>query len=316
MPIVCLLNCEMEKQKIKVPRPVGERKAVLGIFFWKLLLLLLIAYSVPSYAYIDNYPIGARSMALGNSSVTFSDVWSIHHNQAGLAFQKDISAGIFYESKFLVPQMGLKGGVIAVPTSSGVFGLNLVSFGYSQYNESKFGLAYARTFGESLSFGLQLDYLRTQIAENYGNKGVIAGEAGVQARLTRNLILGAHIFNLNRATGADNNEKIPTIMRAGLGYTFSDKVLVSVETEKDIDFNPIIKFGLEYHVIEALYLRAGASSQPFMSSFGVGVFVRNFQLDLAASMHPILGYSSQISLSYVLEKKEKQQKKKSAASKH
>ncbi|HIO72826.1 MAG TPA: hypothetical protein EYN38_06955, partial [Flavobacteriales bacterium] len=33
----------------------------------------------------ENYPIGARSAAMGNASVTFTDLWAVHHNQAELA---------------------------------------------------------------------------------------------------------------------------------------------------------------------------------------------------------------------------------------
>lgn len=300
----------MKNKHIKSPKsqvPNSKFQYAQRLDSWGLVLgaWFLGLSSFSSFAYIDNYPIGARSFAMGNASVTLSDVWSVHHNQAGLAFQKNISGGIFYESKFFIPNLGLKGGAVVVPTNSGVFGLNISSFGYSKYNENKIGIAYGRTFGEYFSAGIQLDYLRTQVAENYGSKGVIAGEAGVQAKLSKNFIIGAHIFNLNRAKGAIyNNEKIPTIMRAGLGYTFSDKVIICVETEKDIDFKPIIKFGLEYHVIEALYIRAGTSTNPFINSFGVGVFLKNIQLDVAAAMHPVLGYSSQMSLSYKFGKNE------------
>lgn len=291
-----------------------ELKNILGSILKKISSFLLLFtfylspftfYLLPSstFAYTDNYPIGARSFAMGNASVTLSDMWSVHHNQAGLAFQKNIGGGIYYESKFFVPELGLKGGVAVVPTGSGVFGLDISSFGYSKYNENKLGIAYGRTFGEFFSAGIQLDYLRTQIAENYGSKGVIAGEAGVQAKLTKNLILGAHIFNLNRAKSAPyNNETIPTIMRAGASYSFSDKVILCIETEKDIDFKPNIKFGMEYHVIEVLFIRAGTSTYPFINSFGAGVLLKNFQLDAAASVHPVLGYSSQVSLSYLMGK--------------
>jgi len=47
----------------------------------------------------EDYPIGARSAAMGNASVSLSDMWSAHHNQAGLGFVRNISAGVSYENR-------------------------------------------------------------------------------------------------------------------------------------------------------------------------------------------------------------------------
>ncbi len=310
-------NKKKINSKFKVQNPKSQKNYHFGVWSlglgaWGFFISSFFFLLPSSFAYVDNYPIGARSMGMGNASVTLSDPWAVHHNQAGLAYQKNFSGGLFYESKYFVSNLGLKGGIAVIPTKSGVFGLDVSSLGYSKYNESKYGLAYGRTFGENFSAGIQLDYLRTQIAENYGSKGVIAGEAGLQAKLSKNLTLGAHVFNINRAKGASyNNEKIPTIFRAGAGYSFSDKVILCIETEKDIDFKPIVKFGMEYHVIESLYLRAGTSSNPFVNHFGIGVVFHNFQMDIAASMHPVLGYSSQLSLSYSLIRETSKKKKKS-----
>ena len=108
----------------------------------------------------DNLPIGARSAGLANASVTLNDVWSAHHNQAGLGWIKKATAGVSYENRFLVPELGLSGAVLALPLSGnkGTFGLSVRKFGYSQYNESKIGLGFGRSFGEHLSIGMQLNY--------------------------------------------------------------------------------------------------------------------------------------------------------------
>lgn len=269
--------------------------------------LLLALFLVPSFlSATDNRHIGARSAGLGNASVTFSDLWSVHHNQAGLAFVERISFGLYYENRFLLPELGLKGGAAALPVGSGVFGLSVSSFGYSLYSESKYGLAYARKFGDNFSIGIQLDYLQTRIAENYGISKTLAAEIGVQGKLNENLSIGAHIFNINRAKIAeflvdsitDYTERAPTILRLGMDYKFSEKVFVAVETEKDMDQKAVMKVGVEYQVSELFYLRVGVSSNPFLSTFGFGVMFKEFRLDFATSYHSVLGYSPHISLSY------------------
>lgn len=250
------------------------------------------------FAFGDNNPIGARSAGIANSSVSISDVWSSHHNQAGLGFVEKLSAGIYYESRYLVSELGLKAGVFALPVRGGVFGLSATSFGYSKYSESKYGLAYAKKFGEKFSVGIQLNYLNTRIAENYGTKGVLTGEIGVQTKISDNLTLGTHIFNINQSKLVDyNQQRVPTIIRFGGNYTFSDKVFWALEVEKDSHKKPVLKTGIEYHVIDILYLRVGVSSNPFLYSYGFGLKLNKFKLDFSSNVHSVLGYTPQLSLS-------------------
>lgn len=259
----------------------------------------LLALVSTGFAGGDNFPIGGRSAGMAHASVTLTDLWSVHHNQAGLAFVNKPQGGIFSESRFVVPGIGLRGLVAAVPTSSGVFGVSLSQFGYSSYNESKLGLAFARKFGENLAFGLQLDYLRTHLAENYGNRNMLSVEMGVIAKLSEDLTFGAHVYNPNRAKLSDfNEERTPAIMRMGFNYRFSEKVIVAIETEKDIDFKPVFKVGLEYHITKPLYVRTGVASNPFLNSYGFGVELKQFRFDFATSYHSTLGYTPHLSVSY------------------
>ena len=87
------------------------------------LTILCIATAFFSKAGNEDLPLGARSSGMGNASVSLSDVWSAHHNQAGLGFVRDISAGAYYENRFLLKELSIKGGVVALPVKGGTFGL-------------------------------------------------------------------------------------------------------------------------------------------------------------------------------------------------
>lgn len=252
----------------------------------------------------DNFHLGARQAAMGNAAVIFSDVWSNHHNQAGLAFVKDISFGLTGESRFLIPQNSVKAAAFAYPTKSGTFGLNFTSYGYSAYRENKLGLAFAKSFGDNFAAGVQMDYISIAIGENYGNRNLFTVEAGIIAKPHKNLTLGAHLYNPNRAKIADyNDERIPTILRIGAGYKFSNKVESSFELQKDIDHRVIAKLGIEYHISDPLYLRTGIASNPFESTFGFGLNISNFKIDFSTGYHAVLGYTPQFSLTYNIERK-------------
>ena len=64
------------------------------------LIFFLVLFNFHSiFAGNENYPVGARSAAMGNATVMMSDLWSIHHNQAGLASIENISVGFHFENK-------------------------------------------------------------------------------------------------------------------------------------------------------------------------------------------------------------------------
>ena len=254
-----------------------------------------------AFAGNDNIPIGARAAGLSNSAVTLSDVWSVHHNQAGLGFIKTAAVGAYYESRFLVPELALSGAVAALPlkNNKGTFGLSFRNFGYSLYSESKIGLAFGRAFGENLSIGMQLNYQQVRIADVYGNKNVITAEIGIQYRVSNKIYLGAHIYNPNRSRLTElDQDRLPSVIRFGFRYQFSEKLFLTAETEKDT-YNPaIFRAGFEYQAGEVLFLRAGMGTNPFASSFGFGLNLKKLKIDFAGNFHRTLGFTPQTSLTY------------------
>jgi hypothetical protein len=247
----------------------------------------------------ENLPVGARSSAMGHASVNIADIWAAHHNQAGLASLTKIGGGVYYESRFTMAELSLKGGVAALPFEFGTFAVSVSSFGYRLYSESKFGLAYGMKLAENLRMGVQMNYHRTQIAEGIGNSGFFTGEIGLQGDINDELSIGAHIYNPTLTQQAEyNNEKIPTTIRLGAQYQFNEQFFLAVEGMQNIYDRPSLRVGMEYHVIEQLYLRGGVSTTPTLASFGFGLKLNNFFIDVASSYHSTLGFSPQISLSF------------------
>nr|NQU92522.1 hypothetical protein [Bacteroidota bacterium] len=265
----------------------------------KLLLITFTVISLSAFAVHDNRPEGGRSASLANASVAFSDFWSIQNNQAGLAFYNRLSAGVYFENRFLVKEMSLKAGGFVLPTKAGTFGASLSYFGYPKYNETKIGLAYAKNFGGVIAIGVQLDYLGTSIADNYGQKGVATIEIGILSKINENLYLGAHVFNPVRAKISDyNDERIPTIFRVGSVYHIDKNLLVTAEVEKDLEYDPMLKLGMEYRIIKQVIVRGGVSTNPGIYSFGFGLDFDKLMIDFSSTIHEVLGYSPQISLIY------------------
>lgn len=266
-----------------------------------LIFLIFSFFSSMLFAGNENFPSGGRQAAMADAGVALTDLWSVQHNQAGIAGLKKISAGINYETKYMLKDLGFRSGAFALPIkNSGVFGVYISDYGYKLYKEQKVGLSYAKTFGKIVSVGVQIDYLNTSIGEDYGKRSALAAEAGVIAKISSNLDFGAHIYNPNRAKLADyNDERSPTIMKMGFGYRFSEKIITLAEVEKNVDSKNVFKGGIEYNVVKAFSVRGGISSNPSLISFGFGLHLKNFRMDVAASMHQVLGYSPKLSLQYI-----------------
>ncbi len=262
-------------------------------------LAIIILIFVQNITFADNYPTGARQSAMGTAGVTFHDVWAVQNNQAGLAGLESMAIGFHFENRYLTPQYGLKALAFGLPTSQGTFGVNVSYFGYSLYNESKIGLAYARKFNDYFSIGIQLDYLNYFIADYYGNRGTAVAELGIISKPLDKLTFGVHIYNPTLSQVADyNNERIPTIVKVGLNYKFNDKFLMAVETEKDIDFKPRYKVGMEYYIIDNVALRTGIITNPFENSFGIGYIKKRISASIAFTTNKILGLTPHVSFQY------------------
>ena len=271
------------------------RKSIFTVFT----ALFVFAFQVPSIGGNENQPIGARSAGLANASLTLSDVWSVHHNQAGLGHIRKVSAGVYYESRFLMPELGLSAAALAVPIGKGTFGLSFNSFGYQLYKENKIGLAYGRSFGDFLSIGVQLNYHSAVFSEMYGNSSAFTAEVGAIYKAGKKVVLAAHLFNPNQSRIAEyNDERIPSVIRFGARYSFSDRVFLAAEVENGLYQKPSLRAGLEYHPVDVLYVRAGISGNPFNSNFGFGLQMKKLQLDFAGTFHQVLGFTPKISLTF------------------
>jgi long-subunit fatty acid transport protein len=243
--------------------------------------------------------IGARSAGLGRASVALSDFWSVHNNPAGMALRQQTEAGVYYENRFMMKELSLKSAAFVLPVKFGVLGLSFNQFGFSLFNENKLGLAYARSFGDYLRLGVQLDYLSTRFGEGYESADNVTFEAGVQSNLNEKMVIGAWIFNPVKAKlSSYTDERVPLIMRFGILYNFTDRFSGTAEVEKQSDRKNDLRAGLEYALTNTFFARLGLSTNPEMLTFGTGMDFGRLQLDIAASMHQVLGVSFQSGISY------------------
>jgi len=244
-------------------------------------------------------PSGGRSAGMGMSSVALSDCWSVHNNQAGMAFSDRTVAGVYFENRYLVKEMGYQTAAFSLKTKYGMLGATIDYSGDANYNTSRAGLAYAMKLGNRFAAGVQLDYIGTVLGEEYGKRSNLTFEAGIMVKMTEQLTFGAHAFNLMHVKMSEfNDERIPTTFNAGFGYAFSNNLLLTAEACKNSEFPMELRTGAEYKFNRMAYSRIGLGTNPFRYTFGFGIEMKNFTFDLSSSVHQQLGYSPQASLQY------------------
>ncbi len=267
----------------------------------KRFFILIVAISISINIFADNYPTGASNLGIGGSSVAVSNLWSVYHNQGALGYFEGMQAGIYYENRFNLPEFGLKTAAFAMNINPGTFGLSFSSFGFSHFSDNKIGLAYGMKLADFIAVGIQIDYFLIAQDSYYGNISAFSGEIGIYANPFEDFYIGAHVFNPWRTKIAEyQDERLPTILRIGIAYNFSEQVQYTLEVEKDLDYAPIFKTGLEYDIIKNFTLRTGVSlsEKNFFPAFGLGYNFKGMSIDLAFESHPLLGLKSGISIAY------------------
>lgn len=261
-----------------------------------LFALLLLCNSIKG----QTIAVGSRSASLGYCSVALKDFWGIINNPASISNIAEPSTGIYYDFRYMNTDLSIKSIAVVIPTKFGVLGSSYFHMGYSLYNRQKIGLAYGRSFGNYLRVGLQLDYVVTSLGNGYGNNGKLTFDIGIQSDISKKITLGAWVINPINVKVADfDDETLPTTYKFGFLWAVSSNLQTTCEVEKNsIIAAPIFRVGVEYGIKERYYTRIGTTTGNEILTFGGGIIIGGFNLDLSAIMHNTLGFSEQISLIY------------------
>lgn len=250
-------------------------------------------------------PVAAPYLGTGAYSQNHVDVFSFTANQAALAQLKAAGAGVYGERRFLLNELNHFRAVTGIITASGNFAINAGYFGFSDYNETQLGLAYARKLGAKLDLGAQFNYNGIRLA-GYGNAAAVSFELGTILHLTDRLHTGVHVNNpIGGKFGKDQEEKLPSVYTIGFGYEASDKFFASTEIIKEEDQPVNVNAGIQYKFLPQLQVRAGISSATTSGWMGLGLSWKSFRLDISASYQSQLGITPGVLFLFHFKEKEK-----------
>ena len=251
--------------------------------------MLVLFFDCTTPAQTIRSPISAAYAGVGALSNNHVDVFCVASNQAALTKVNHACAGVFSEKRFMLKELGFYDATVAIPTHSGNFGFDGRYLGFSDYNETQLGLAYARNVGSKIDLGVQFNYYAVRIA-GYGNASSINFELGTILHLTDNLNVGVHVYNpLGSTLGRNGEEKLASLYSLGIGFEGSRNFFFSIELAKEEDKPPNVNAALQYKFLPQLLARGGISTSTSSMYLGIGFEWKSMRLDATASYHPQLG---------------------------
>lgn len=262
-------------------------------------ILFLVCFNSLGQNGTEALPNGARSMGLANAHVTIDDAWSIFNNVGAMGRLEASQVFFSYDHRLGLKELTTLAAGTTLVHEMGVIGISLSHYGGELFNQQNIGIGFSNTLGIA-SFGVKVNYFQTNI-EGFGRNASPVLEFGGVAVLIPGLYFGAHIYNFTRAKfGKFSHNYHPTVVKAGVSYRFSEKMMINMEAEKDIILLQKFKIGFEYNLLDKFWARSGIHTNPSNLFFGMGFKPKRYHIDYALSQNYQLGYTHHFSFNYLL----------------
>lgn len=257
-----------------------------------------LCFAIAIHAQSDPGVYSARVFGMAGTGATLKGIDAVYFNPAGLTGLGGTALHGGSGRSFGLSPLTQANGAISVRTGEHncVF-LRVSQFGFSSYQERLVGAGYALQLEERLSGAARFDIYQFAI-DGYGSTFLPGFSLGIQYAPGRALRIGAYVQNPVEIS-THESVSLPVKLSAGVSYVPSETVGVHLEIEKDVDFAPRVRIGVEYLVAEVLFLRAGLTGNPGSFHSGVGFLIRDtLSIDLGTGYHPLLGFTPVLGLSF------------------
>lgn len=147
----------------------------------------------------------------------------------------------------------------------------------------------------SLGARMNLDQFR---AEEFITQHSLSFSVGVITRLNKYITVGAYADHLSLSSDPGYKAVTPVRLAAGLTFDLSKDLITAVSVFQELNKAPVLRTGLEYHLVSSVDLRLGNSFFPAGIFGGAGVTYWNLAIDLAGSYRKHEGIVIQATAGY------------------
>lgn len=236
----------------------------------------------------------AKESGMGVVCLTEGGFWGSFRNQALLSENSNISAGINYENRFSLKELGTRTVAIKIPSGKTSLGVIWSDFGYSGYRRDFTGVSCGLKLSEKVSGGIQIDYLTDRGAGDYAAHHSVTYETGFVVKPDGKTAIGIQI--INAVPGSLRKRPLPSKLIIGAGTKLNEVIYAGAEAEMSSASGLTLRTGFEYSTAKNLWLRGGYSSENNSFRFGIGYLTKIVQTDLAFVTHEKLGVSTSVSI--------------------
>jgi hypothetical protein len=241
---------------------------------------------------------GARMAALSGSAITQSDAFAGFHNLSVSSELKGLNCSFYGQIPYGISAINDAGVAFLKRFGTGVMGVVCQSYGNTEFNRKRMNLGYALALSPKLSASGSLGYSSTRIMNGYGVASTFWMNVGATYNVRKDWKWAA-VADLPLKS-LKNAEDLPATLRLGTTYSFGEQVNLSGQLSSSTSQTSSLSysFGLEYFPVDLLAFRLGMNTHWQTWSMGVGTHLKNYSLDVSATVHPQLGITPQISFTY------------------
>jgi len=237
---------------------------------------------------------GAGERGTGLVCITKSGFWSSFSSQSLLAYNSSFSAGVNYENRFGIPELGTCAAGLIIPAGKSSIGVIYSNFGYPEFRRNMGGISCGMPLGKNVSAGVQVDYFSEIVPGEYDKIRILTFEAGAAFNLSEKVTAVIHLFN--PVPNSIRKSSLPSTLTAGTGINLSETLFAGAEVEMSTNENLCVRTGFEYEAAKRFWIRGGFSTENSSFSFGLGYLLKSMKIDLSFSTHERLGVTSSVSL--------------------
>lgn len=231
---------------------------------------------------------GVTQSALFNPSlITYYDRKVIHTeymNRYGLKELATVRVGFIYPNRLLTT------------------GVDIVSFGYDKYRESMIRMSVGKQLSERWRVGVSIQYwmVQTELTEEVPQQ--LATDIGAVYSPVDKLLIGVLITDFPSVSlsseKTENKYFTGYSVQIGFQWEVINNLLIVGQAASNRETTLTGSAGVAYSPFDRFQIRAGITGIPFLPALGVGYRFSRFTIDAAAQLHPLLGVSTGLGLSY------------------
>jgi hypothetical protein len=264
----------------------------------KFLFVLLFLHLYPCLYAADNLRAGdMRSAGMGGNEATASPLF----NPSLIALYERHSVRINYFNRYGLKELGNINGSLYLPNAMLPAGVTVASFGYDAYRESMFRLFAAKRLNARWAAGVSVQYAFLQTELYDGQPAQLSVDAGLACMPVDNLLAGLFITDFPSISFgnefAERKELMCYLIQAGFQWEVINSMFISAALSAGASSPAGGSLGLEYVASGDFRIRAGVKGAPLLPSFGFGYGFSDFNVDVAAVYHAVLGISTGVGLS-------------------